>query len=88
VRELRYIVMIDDREETQVCHKSLTVSIAEVYTGEVHTYSLFSSLNAVLIKADSFAITPRSSAAVLQARTFRISCCNFWDMFEQRGGLI
>ena len=41
------------------------------------TNSSFSSLKAVLIKADSLAITPRSSAAVLQARTFLINCCNF-----------
>jgi hypothetical protein len=35
---------------------------------------------AVLIIADSFAMTARSSPAVLQARTFRIKSLSFIDM--------
>ena len=42
-----------------------------------------SSRMAVRIMADSFAMTARSSAAVLQARTLRIKSRNFIDMMEK-----
>ena len=43
---------------------------------------------AVRIMADSLAMTARSSAAVLQARTLRIKSRNFIDMMEKVGPLL